>query len=97
MHAVDERRDLKARHASYFAQWLADTEQALRGAEQPQALAALERKLPDCLAAWDYAIEQCDAQFVEHATLSMMYYYEARGRRADGIALFSAAEHCIGR
>jgi len=95
LQAVDERRDIKSRHARYFARWLADTEQQLRGAEQPQALAALEQKLPDCHAAWGYAMEQRDAQFIEHATLSLMYYYEARGRRTEGIALFSAAERAL--
>ncbi len=95
MRAGGERRDLSARHARHFAQWLADTEQALRGPEQPDALAALEHQLPDCHAAWTYAIEQRDAQFVEHASLPLMYYYEARGRRSDGIALFSAAERAL--
>lgn len=91
----DERRHRLSRHASHFGQWLADTEQALRGAEQPTALAALEQQLPDCHAAWAYAIEQRDAPFIERATLSLMYYYEARGRRADGIALFSTAERAL--
>ncbi len=76
-------------------EWLAGTEQALRGAEQPKALAALEQKLPDCHAAWGYAMEQRDAQFIEHATLSLMYYYEARGRRVEGVALFSAAQRAL--
>ena len=77
------------------AQWLADTEQALRGPEQPQALAALEQLLPDCQAAWSFAVAQRDAPFVERATLALMYYFEARGRRNDGIALFSAAERAL--
>ncbi|MEO8344196.1 MAG: tetratricopeptide repeat protein [Betaproteobacteria bacterium] len=95
MRAVDEWHDLMSRHTRYFARWLAETEQALRGPEQPKALAELEQKLPDCHAAWGYAVEQRDAQFIECATLALMYYYEARGRRTDGIALLSAAERAL--
>ncbi len=95
MRAVDERRNLLSRHALYFSQWLADIENALRGVDQPRAAAELERQLPDCQAAWAYATEHQDARFIERATLPLMYYYEARGRRADGIALFSAAERAL--
>lgn len=95
LEIAGERRDLRARHARYFAQWLADAEQLLRGAAQPGALLQLELHLPDCRAAWAHALAARESAFVQQAALPLMYYYEARGWRADGVALFTAAEHAF--
>ena len=81
-----------ARHAHHFGQWLADTEQALRGAPELAAGAGDARAASsDARPVWSFAAQR-DAPFIERATLALMYYFEARGRRNDGIALFSAAE-----
>jgi predicted ATPase/DNA-binding SARP family transcriptional activator len=90
-----QRRAARDRHASYFAQWLRDVEEDLRGPGQPQALASLESRLPDCRAAWTHGVAALDERFVERATLALMYYYEARGRREEGIAAFAAAERAF--
>jgi predicted ATPase len=90
-----ERRNLAARHAKYFAQWLADSEQALRSGQPPDVLEQLEAQLSDCHAAWQQALRERDRAFVERATLPLMYYHEARGRRAEGITLFAGAARLL--
>lgn len=90
-----ERRNLAARHAAYFAQWLADNEQALRSGQPPDVLQQLEVQLSDCHAAWRHALRERNRAFVERATLPLMYYHEARGRRSEGIALFAGAARML--
>lgn len=82
---------LRARHAAWFGRWLAERLEPLRGKGQRDALRAIERALGDVRQAWRHGLEAGDPGVAGAAALSLMLYHEARGRREDGIALFTEA------
>jgi predicted ATPase/DNA-binding SARP family transcriptional activator/Tfp pilus assembly protein PilF len=87
-----------SRHAGYYGRWLAGQTEALRGADQAEVLTAIDGELPNCTSAWQWAVAQGDAGIVAGAAIALMYYFDAKGRRRDGLALFRAArERFAGR
>ncbi len=84
-----------AQHAAYYGRWLAERETALRGTGQASVLSAIDLELPNCTAAWRHALAVHDAGFVSGAAIALMYYFEAKGLRAEGLALLLAAQQAF--
>lgn len=88
-------RDTRARHAAFYGRWLALQEEDLRGPDQRLVLAALDLELPDCSAAWHWAVAETDTEFITGSAIALMYYFEAKGLRKEGLALFRAAQQSL--
>ena len=72
---------------AYYREWLA-SHGTIRGPQQVHALLALETEMPNLRAVWHTATVDRDARFLAAAIVPLMYYFEAKGRRREAMALF---------
>jgi tetratricopeptide (TPR) repeat protein len=83
--ALDRHVDFHGRFLQQFAEF--------ENLDQNAALDAIGRELQNCIAAWHRAAAVRAADFFVAAAAPLENYFNARGRFADGIALF---EHALG-
>ncbi len=69
------------RHAEFFAHWMARYS-GVGQVDLAAALPALDEELDNCLAAWTWAIDHQRADLVRAASLTLLAYFERRGRGA---------------
>jgi predicted ATPase/DNA-binding SARP family transcriptional activator len=82
------------RHMDYFGRFLQPYVD-FKKIDQKAALDATGRELPNCIAAWHRAAETRSATFFASAATALESYFNARGRFADGIALFERARAAL--
>jgi predicted ATPase/DNA-binding SARP family transcriptional activator/Tfp pilus assembly protein PilF len=81
--ALDRHVDFHGRFLQQFAEF--------KKLDQKAALDAIGRELENCIAAWRRAAAVRAADFFVAAATPLENYFNARGRFADGIALFEYA------
>jgi predicted ATPase/DNA-binding SARP family transcriptional activator/Tfp pilus assembly protein PilF len=80
----------KERHAEYYAHFLQPFDE-LRQTDQKTSLDAIGRELAECVAAWNWAIENGHGVYFVAAAGALERYFNVRGRFAEGVALFQRA------
>ena len=85
-----------ARHAAYYAHFLAEQEEALKGMGQEEALLAIDQEIGNVRRAWQWAIAHlssapaaCD--LLRNTLESLYQYYGLRSWYHEGAAVFAAA------
>jgi predicted ATPase/DNA-binding SARP family transcriptional activator len=76
-----------AYYASALARWAAD----LKGPRQQAALAEMEADVENVRAAWEWAVEHAEVEWLGQAMEGLGLFYDWRARYADGEAAFRAA------
>lgn len=79
-----------AAHAHWFQRLLEQRADAIEDGNGP-ALDEIAIELADCRAAWRWSIERHDTQGLARCAAPLLHFYLARGRLADGLALFEDA------
>jgi len=97
-YAADKRASRAAddaaisrRHAGYYAQRLAYFNPDLKGAGQPQALAALRLENENIRRAWRWLVEHGQAADLASSADSLYLFYDIQSRFGEGMELLAAA------
>ena len=95
----DPKEEIRVRdaHGRYFANFLEEREQALKGGQQAQALAEIVQAIEDIRAAWQWSIEQKQYALLNQATESLYLFFWARNRFSEGKALFAQTIEIIAK
>lgn len=78
-----------ARHAAFYAAWVAQQESILKSAQQKQAVWALVTEIDNIRAVWQWACDQRDARVLLSMFFTLDWFYEVRGWNAEATALFA--------
>jgi tetratricopeptide (TPR) repeat protein len=93
---AQEYAAVRASHATYYADWLAECEFALRGAKRRAALDAIGEELDNLRVAWDELVLQGDAIGLERLLNGLSAYYDARGLLPEADARITQAYERLG-
>jgi predicted ATPase/DNA-binding CsgD family transcriptional regulator len=93
--AAEEARDA---HAAYYLALLTGLRDALRGAEQQQALDTIGVEVDQLRAAWRQAVQRRDSEALGEAADALFHLYDMRSWFREGAETFAAAAGaCEGR
>ncbi len=79
------------RHCTYYAHFLAQQTEQLKGHGLKVALVAIESELDNVRATWDWAVENRKATEMDESLSSLWEFYDARSRYHEAEALFAKA------
>lgn len=88
----DERQEAKRRHSNYYAAFLAQIENDLKGGRQTDAAIAIEREIQNIRSAWQYAIQNANFAAVDQCLESLNRFYDMQSRFEEGEAAFREAD-----
>jgi len=88
-----ETEAIRDRHAAYYAGSLQAWEEDLKGPRQLEALSELEADLDNARAAWDWAVERAEIDWLDRALEGLCMFYVWRGRYEEGTAACQQAVH----
>ena len=83
--------NLRARHAEYYTDLMQQLGEALKGAEQMDALSKADQEFPNILAAWQSSLELPDLDRVIGTAFPLARYYGSRMLHGQGPATFDRA------
>lgn len=83
--------DGRAKHANYYADFLAEQAPQLNGRHNKTTLAAIATELENVHAAWSYAIEQADFDIATRCLRALSLYYVHKGLYQEGANLMETA------
>jgi DNA-binding SARP family transcriptional activator len=95
--APDEEQATRARHAAYFAAFLNQRREGLRGFGQAAALRDIEAELDNVLAAWQWAVDRRRLDLLTQAIEPLHDYHLTRGLHEQGEQLFGKAAESVRR
>jgi predicted ATPase/DNA-binding SARP family transcriptional activator len=78
--------DAEARHAQCFHRWLHSLAPAVDLGRR-EALDEVERELENCRAAWRWSVARGETERLAASALTLMRWFELRGRAEEGLAL----------
>jgi tetratricopeptide (TPR) repeat protein len=81
----------QARHARYYAGFLAGQAADLKSTGQALALEAIHREIENARHAWGWLVEHNGTVEIDHCAESLYQYFNIRSRFAEGVALFQQA------
>jgi DNA-binding SARP family transcriptional activator/predicted ATPase len=81
-----EEQGVRNRHCEYYARFLQMRGEALKGSEQPAALAEMEIEIENARAAWNWAAQQRRVNCLNQALEGLCLFYEQRLRTREGQA-----------
>ena len=86
-----EHNETQRHHARYFAAFLEQQREHLKGAKQKQALLEIGLEIENARHAWRLAVARGYAHLVEQSLESLYHFYDVRSRFREGIELFAQA------
>ena len=86
-----QQEETQMRHARYFAAFLAQRREDLRGGKQTQALLEIGLEIENVRQAWQLAMARGHAHLIEQSLESLYHFYDVRSRFQEGIELFGQA------
>lgn len=84
-----EEADARARHAAYYADWVAQQELAIRSAAQKATLNAISADIDNVRAAWEWGVAHRDASLLHQMVYTISWFYEVRGWWQEGASAFA--------
>lgn len=87
--------ELASRHAHYYLKLLAETESALKGGEQRQALDLISAEFPNIRVAWLWATEHMAIVELRQALLALHLFCVMRSHFQEAVMLFGTAVNVI--
>jgi predicted ATPase/DNA-binding SARP family transcriptional activator len=88
---AEEAALTQRRQASYFATWLQQTDQAIRGALQPEGAAAIRLEIDNIRLAWNWATAQGEVAQLQPLIFTLYWFYDYSNRFEEGIEVFHQA------
>jgi predicted ATPase/DNA-binding CsgD family transcriptional regulator len=82
-------------HAAYYADFMQQKRQLLKGGKQMQALAEIEADIENVRAAWRYYLEQINAPQLWKLIYGLWHVYWIRGWNHGGMELFAEAVEAL--
>lgn len=79
------------RHCDYYAAFLQQQENRLKGVDQRQALADIGEMIEDIRAAWSRAVAHRKIAQLEQAALSLWHFYAVYSQFQEGVEAFGEA------
>jgi predicted ATPase/DNA-binding CsgD family transcriptional regulator len=98
LHYARERLDsepIRRLHSAYYAGFLAQRLESLKGAPQLAALQEIEAELENVRAAWNRAVEQREVRHIEQALEPLGLFYELHGHFQEGKQQFASAANAL--
>ena len=93
LEAADEAsREARDKHASYYADLLAATEEPLTSGSEVEPLDEIEADIENIRRAWRYLSEIGDAQSLQKALFGVWFFHEVRCWLHAGMELLNTAE-----
>lgn len=86
-----EKAETEAKHAAYYAYVMQQQDEQLRSSHQLESVHEIERELENIQAAWQWAISRTRLDLIGQFIWSMAFFYEARDRFYEGLAVFTNA------
>jgi predicted ATPase/transcriptional regulator with XRE-family HTH domain/Tfp pilus assembly protein PilF len=83
-----EHTAARDQHSAYYAAWLRDRQDRLKGAGQPAALAEISAEIDNLRLAWDWATERRDIATIRQLLHGFARFYELRSWFQEGTAAF---------
>jgi len=93
----DRAHAARDRHSAYYAGFLERRGEQLKGPRQLTALAEIEADAENARVAWNWAVEQGQVEWLEHASEGLLLFYERRGRYEQGIRACHRAAESLAR
>ncbi len=91
----EEQQQVQQAHCRYYAAFLHQRQEDLRGKRQKQAQAEIRTEIEEIRAAWDWGIAHQDVDAITTAAEAMFLFYRGIGRYQEGLALFQCAAAAI--
>ncbi len=85
------QRETLSRHSAYFAAFLRQRENALRGERQKETLAEIGKEIENVRAAWRVALAECDCTAVAQSLEGLFRFYDIRSWLQEGKDAFERA------
>lgn len=86
-----EAEQTRDRHREYFAIFLKQREELLKGAKQKETLAEIGEEIENIRLAWRWAIEEQKVTEISYGLESLAYFYRMHGWFQEGIEAFGRA------
>ncbi|MBI4786741.1 MAG: tetratricopeptide repeat protein [Chloroflexi bacterium] len=96
LRAAAQEEATRAAHGEYFARFLAARQEPLKGRGQKTALAEIGAEIDNVRAAWQWAVEQKNADALGRALDALFLFYEGRNWFAEGEQAFQRAVEQVG-
>jgi predicted ATPase/DNA-binding CsgD family transcriptional regulator len=90
--AADEDETTRDAHCAYYANFMHDREDDLKGGDRQIAtLDEVEDDFKNVQAAWEWAVEQRRLDDINHMEWAAWWFLTIRGRSSEGLTLFQSA------
>lgn len=93
--APEEEREARDRHSAYYTDYAARLESELKGAEQPQARAAMEADIDNIRAGWRWAVQLGHTAEALKPIRALQYFYDIHSWFQEAEASFAWAAEKI--
>jgi len=91
LEAQQHAAQVRARHATFFADFVRQRESVLRGSQQNQAQAEIEQELQNVLAAWQWGLAGGDVALLARLAHGLFVFYESKSWFKEGTRVFQPA------
>jgi predicted ATPase/DNA-binding CsgD family transcriptional regulator len=95
LERAGEAAAVAARHAAFYAAWMAERTAELRGPQQQAALEAIGAEIAQIRAAWRQAVAQADGATIGRMADSLFHFYDMRSWFQEGAEAFSSASRAL--
>ncbi len=85
------KEQAKTRHSNYYADFLYQRKDRLRGEHQKQTLQEIGEEIDNIRAAWQWAVKHRDVQNLDKCLVALFYFYDIRGWVQEGVEAFREA------
>ena len=86
-----EKEETRDRHAEYYAEFLCQRAEHLKGARLKKALEEINVEIENVRLAWQRAVDRGKAGLLEKSLVSLLRFYERRSLFQEGLAVFGRA------
>ncbi len=81
-------RDIPEKHSRYYLYLLEDMEKSIRGSAD-KSFGKLELELPNCFAAWEWAVHQRKTEWLLAARAMLTTFFDETGRYQEGDGFYT--------
>ena len=91
----DDAALIREAHGTFYMRFLSRWQEKLFQGEQKEAFAAIEEELENLRVTWRWAIAEQRLDEVKELIVPLTWYFKIRGRRQEGIEIFTEAEEAV--
>ncbi len=95
--APHERDNTHDRHCAYYAEFLHQRQEHLKGGKQREALEEIGEEIENVRAAWEWAVERDKVEEISKALESLYHFYEMQGLLREGVEALGGAATGLGK